>query len=185
MFFEGGAELGGEERFFLVGFAGESDKEHGDGEQAAVFADQERSTERCEEQAGVNRVADVSVGARSNQLVAFFDLHFGAPVLADRAAGPDGEEDSCGTEGAAEPGDPQFVGEEAAIERAPIGIFLVEEEEARGHEDDVEHALGGILAFDGALHAESGDEPVEREEEPESAEDLGGSYVHCSRLREI
>src|SRR5580658_9123794 len=128
-------------------------------------------------------MADVSIGAGADQPVVFFNLHFCAPVFADGAAGPDGEEDSRGTESAAEPGDPQFVWEEAVIERAPVGVSLVEQEETRRHEDDVEHALGRVLALGGSLDAESGDEPVEREEKPESAEDLGGSYAHWYRLR--
>jgi hypothetical protein len=129
-------------------------------------------------------VANAGVGAGANQLVAFFDLHFGAPIFADGAAGPDGEEDPCGTKGATEPRDPEFVGNEAVIERAPIEIFLVEQDETGGHEDQVEDALGGVLAFCGSLYAESGDGPVEGEEEPESAEDLSGSNVHCCGLRD-
>src|SRR5579863_9909886 len=172
MLVESRTEFSCQEGFFLTGLAGESDEEHTDGEQAAIFSDQERGAERCKQQPGVDRVANVGVGAGADKLVPFFDLHFGAPVFADGPAGPDGEEDPCGAKAAAEPGDPQLIGDESMIQRTPVGIFLIQQEETSGHEDDVEHAFGGILALRGSFYAESGDEPVEREEDPETVDYL-------------
>jgi hypothetical protein len=59
-----------------------------------------------------------------------------------------------------------------ASRQAPAGIFLIKEKETGGHEDEVEHALGGTLALGGSFYAESGDEPVEREDEPGSDDDF-------------
>src|SRR5271155_5338451 len=143
MFVESRAELSRQERLFLAGLARESDEEHKDGEQAAIFADEDRGAERRKQQPGV-----------------------------DGAACPDSEEDSCGAEGAAEPGDPQLIGDESMIQRTPVRIFLIEQEETSGHEDDVEHALGGILALRGSFYAERCDEPIEREEYPGTVNNL-------------
>jgi len=115
MFVESRAEFSCQELFFLAGLAGESDEKHQDGKEATVFADQERGAERRKQQPGVNRVANVSVGSGADEFVAFFDLDFGAPVFADGAAGPDGEQDPCGAKGAAEPGDPHLIRNESMI----------------------------------------------------------------------
>ena len=117
----------------------------------------------------------VSVGAGANELVIGGDADFAAPVAAEMAAGPEGEEDAGDFDGEAGDGEDAAGGQEAACQ-----AWQGEDEEEHGgvEDDEMEAAgpdglrgLGGCAVFGGGAPVDA-EEADEGDGEPHAAREI-------------
>src|SRR5579885_2872939 len=74
--------------FLQPGLAPQREPGDRDGEHAAPFVARQRGTEEAEQQAGVDRMAHMTIWADAHQFVILLQRDRAAPVAAERAARP-------------------------------------------------------------------------------------------------
>ncbi len=111
------AEMAAHERLLEPELAPKRRRGDGDGKRGAPFADRERRSGEHQEKAGIDRMADMSVGARDDQLMTALQLDIAAPVDGDGHARPDAEREAGEAQRRAERGRPDGEGNKTAMER--------------------------------------------------------------------
>jgi len=131
-------ELSGEKCFFFLRLSRETEVNHDHSQQCAVFTNDQGSAKHREKDSGVDRMPDVRVGTRADQLMVLLDLNFGAPVFPNRGSSPDGEDCTGQRQRPAHPTDPLIRRNETVVEKIQDRRRkIVEQKKADNHERDV------------------------------------------------
>ena len=132
------AELGSKKRFLFLRLSGETEENHDKAQDGAVLADGQGGTTHGKKNSSVNRMPDMGVWARADQLMVLLDLHLGAPIFPNRGASPNGEHDSGKRNPRSRPADPLIRGNESVIEKIQNGRRkIVNQKKANYHVGNV------------------------------------------------
>ncbi len=164
----GVGELLEHEGFLDFGFEVGVNDEIREDEEVKDAATGDDGAEDGEEEAGIDGVTDVAVGAGHNEFVALLEGGLGAPISAKVAAGPNSEGDAPGAEDEAE----NFEGAAGFVEMAhqPGETTIVAEDEQGDDDQKGEGASSGAGGVDGAFGAAGGGNPVDDPKDPQDKE---------------
>jgi hypothetical protein len=167
-------ELAEHEGFLDFGFEVGVDEQVGEDDEVKDAAAGEDSAEDGEEEAGIDGVADIAVGAGQDEFMAFLKSGLGAPIGAEDATRPDGDGNAGGAEDEAE----DFEGVAGFVEmvRQPGETTIIAEDEQDDDDQQSEEATTGAGGMDGAFGAAGGSDPVDNPKDPQ--DDKGVVEIH-------
>jgi len=141
-------ELSGEKCFFFLRLSRETEINHDQSKKSPVFTNDQGSAKHREKDSGVDRMPDVRVGTRADQLMVLLDLNFGAPVFPNRGSSPDGEDCTGQRQRPAHPTDPLIRRDKTVVQKIQDRRRkIVEQKKSDNHERNVGEPSSGRFGF--------------------------------------
>ena len=178
---ETGTEFLAEKGFLAAGFyiKGKPDDNHG--EERADFAESDGGAKKREQNAGVNGMANHSVGAGTDELVPFLERDNAAPVCAEMPARPKRDADSGGGQQNAKPFAEGASGKKAIAQPAVVSLRPGEKIKPHYEWKHVGKTLEPGFTLLGFLPLQSGYKPIDTKKEPQRFNPLaGGRKIHIA-----
>lgn len=117
------SELRGEHGFFLPSFDPVAENDQSDSDDASPAVDRQRSADGSQIDSGINRMAEISVGAGADEFVVLFESDAGTPILSQVPARPESDGDADPGEGDGR--NPKGVGPGKNVMTKPADRYFV------------------------------------------------------------
>ena len=186
MLLEGGAELVREQCLLPSGFPGEVREEQEEGQQRAVPADGESRAGKHQENPGIDGVANVRVGAGADQ----FDVQLSRQQFRSNSGrcerGPKWQRPRRQASGS-RPARGHRAGEwnKAPAEKAAVPEIGVQEQQRRNDYGPSREARSGRLPVLDSIDRQTGEDPIEQEDQPSRTDQISGIEHFYSPARVI